>query len=139
MDVGDWLKTGVAAAVGAVLAAVVQAWRKPSSQAELIAAIQKAAHDQIQDLREEVERLQTRVEDVEKANAGLKAANAACQGENRQLWQELESLEAFLRRSGIDVPARDLPRSFIVFEADRVTVLTPDMPQDGGGNDGDKP
>lgn len=113
------MAAAVAAGVGAVIAAAVRVWRKPSSQAEMITASQAALGDAIARLQSEVKRLQDRVD-------GLEAENADCRGENRQLWQWAESLEEMLRRSGIPIPARDMPRSFIVMEAERVTVMKPD-------------
>lgn len=112
------IAAAVAAGLAGVIAAVVRVWRKPSSQAEMIAAAQGALGDSIARLSAEVERLHERVADLE-------AENAECRGENRQLWQELDSLGELLRRAGIPIPARELPRSFIVMEAGRVTVMKP--------------
>lgn len=108
----------IAAAVGGIVAAVVKVWRKPSSQAEMIAAAQGVLGDAIERLEREVGRMQTRIE-------ALEAENAECRGENRQLWQWADSLEIRLRKAGIPIPARELPRSFIVMEEGRVTVLKP--------------
>lgn len=108
----------IAAAVGGIIAAVVKVWRKPSSQAEMIAAAQGALGDAIERLEREVGRMQDRIE-------ALEAENAECRGENRQLWQWADSLEVRLRKAGIPIPARELPRSFIVMEAGQVTVMKP--------------
>lgn len=125
-DVLDWLKAGLGVAVGMVVAALVNAWRKPSSHAELEKAINEAARGIVADLRTEVDRLQDRSLQCESENRHMAARIDTLEGKNRQLWQRNDSLEALLRREGIPVPERDLPSTFVVLETDRATVLKPE-------------
>lgn len=120
MDPIEWLRNGLFAAGGAVLAALINAWRKPSSRAELLAQEWAIASATITRLDGQVERLIGRVEDLEEQNA-------TCQGENRQLRQWGESLVSILRREGLSIPERELPNTFLVLEGDHATLLKPDQ------------
>lgn len=128
MSIEDALKYLGTLAGGGALVAVVQAIRKPSSQAEMIEAAQEAARSVIAGLHEEVDRLHGRVERLETENAECRQENAELRGQNRQLEQRFLSLEAFLRRNGIDVPPDGVGGSFTVIENDRVTVMKPQKP-----------
>jgi TolA-binding protein len=99
---------------GAILGAIF----KPSSKADLVKVAQEAAQSVIGDLRGEVDRLQGRVEALERENEN-------CRAENNALKQQMQSLEDVLRKNGVQLPARDMPGSFIVLENDRTTVLKP--------------
>ena len=126
MDLFDWLKAGLGAAVGMVLAALVNAWRKPSSNAEMVKAINEAAHGIVSDLRAEVDRVQARAIQCERESREMATRIDSLEGRNRQLWQRNDSLEAVLRREGIPVPARDISGSLIVMEGGHATVFKPD-------------
>lgn len=66
-------------------------------------------------LAAQVEELISRVHDLEEENQ-------QCRGENRQMAQRVESLEAYLRRRGVDVPASGMAGTLTVFEGDEITV-----------------
>lgn len=82
-----------------------------SAAARLQEVINDAAEAHVADLRMQVERLQDRVDHLE--------------GENRQLRQHSESLEAVLKRQGIDIPEALSPGSLLVVEEGVARVMKP--------------
>jgi len=127
------LITGGAGGMWAVLKAVASARaseavakvKQPADLLQAMAAFQAALNSQAEaitaDLREMVERQGDRIHELE-------AENEQCRGENRQMSQRLESLEALLRRRGIDLPGLASADSMTVIEVGGVTQFTP-----GGG------
>lgn len=103
---------------GGVVGALVQAFRKPSSRAELEKQALETYSSIIGELRTELSRLGERVD-------ALEEENETCRGENRELRQHLSSLEVILRDAGIPIPAKELPGSLVVIEGRRTTVLQP--------------
>lgn len=69
----------------------------------------EAAKTHVADLRSEIDGLRARVEQVE--------------GENRELRQHSQSLEAILRRQGIDIPQATKPGNLLVVEDGQARVM----------------
>lgn len=88
-------KTGEAAILGAA--------------ARIQEIMNEAAKAHMADLRSEVSDLRGRVDQLE--------------GENRQLRQHSESLEAVLRRQGIDIPMATAPGALLVVEDGEARVM----------------
>jgi len=103
---------------GGVVGALAQAFRKPSTRAELEKQALDTYSSIIAELRTELRRLGERVD-------ALETENESCRGENRELRQHLSSLEVILRDAGIPVPAKELPGSLVILEGRRATVMKP--------------
>lgn len=99
-------------AIGTIVGAVAQAFRKPSAPSEMIAAATAAATSVFSSLERRID--------------ALEAENDHCRTENGRLWAWGHSLEDLLRENGINIPARDLPGSLVVIEGQRTTVLKPE-------------
>ena len=69
----------------------------------------EAAKNHVAELRNEIDALRDRVEQVE--------------GENRELRQHSQSLEAILRRQGIDIPQATAPGNLLVVEDGNARVM----------------
>lgn len=69
----------------------------------------EAAKNHVADLRTEIDGLRDRIEQVE--------------GENRELRQHSQSLEAILRRQGIDIPQATKPGTLLVVEEGQARMM----------------
>jgi septal ring factor EnvC (AmiA/AmiB activator) len=97
-----------------------------SAQAAFQIALNTQSDAFMKRLQDDRDGLQSRVNELLTRVEALERENVECRGENAQLHQLIESLEANLARSGIIMPARRAARSFIVMEGGKVTTMTPD-------------
>lgn len=84
-------------------------------------AVEKASarwEDELEASREESARLRSEI-------AGLRKRVQHVEGENRQLRQHAESLEATLRRNGVDLSAALAPGTLLVVEDGQATITPP--------------
>lgn len=95
--------------IGTIVTTIVQAFRKPSSPAEMLDAATAATTAMYDRLERRVDRLELE--------------NERCRAENGRLWDWGHGLEALLRDNGINIPPRDLPGAFVVIEGVNTTVL----------------
>jgi hypothetical protein len=96
-DPTSWLLGGGVAGggvLGALATVIAQAWRKPSSQAEVIEAATNAATAVIGNLRGEVDRLHGRVDDAEDHQAKCEQDLAHALAEQRALKRRIDILRA---------------------------------------------
>ncbi|MDO1560433.1 hypothetical protein Q0812_13440 [Brevundimonas sp. 2R-24] len=86
--------------------------------AALQMALNKTAEGLVSDLRHQLEEQAKRIE-------ALEADKEQCRGENRQMAQRVDSLEALLRRNGITVPEATARGALLVVEGGQATVMKP--------------
>lgn len=123
--VWGFLKAVAASRASAAVARI----REPAELLGAMGAFQEALNRQAEaitaDLRAEVQALKEEAEGLRERIVELEEENLQCRGENREMKQRVGSLEAFLRRQGIDLPGGSAEGSLTIFEDGRVTVLAP--------------
>lgn len=122
----------------AALVAGFWAWRasRPSQskdQADLMtaaaafqAAMNTAAEKMVESLREEIDGLRTRIEELEQENDTCRREAEALRQNGRQMEQKIQSLMSVLRAGGIDIPGGALADTVIELTSESVTVLRPE-------------
>lgn len=85
----------------------------------------KALQDDRSHLENRVEELQQTVDQLKEEASALRAEHHTCLGENRQLNQRIDSLEAQLRRQGVPLPPAAKVSGFIELRDGKATVLQP--------------
>lgn len=144
MAIGEtsWIVAGLTTLGGILGGGTLGAWlaartKAPADMVTAQAAFQTALSSQadafIHTLQSHNDALTSRLDDLQRQmerireeNVELREAEQRCRGESAQLRQIIESLEAALRRAGIDVPRHEPPRSFIVIEDGKTTTFTGD-------------
>lgn len=110
---------------GGGLGMLFQAFRKPSSQAEMIKAAQDVAKSMMEAMAARIGSLEQDVERLKRENETCRVENERLWGENERLWEQVGSLEAAIRARNVEEAAKALPGTFATIENDRVTVLRP--------------
>lgn len=85
------------------------------TKADLVTIAQDAAGTVIQGLSDELARLRARVDDLERENLEFRS-------ENRKLIQRDQSIDAWLRRQGIELPG-GAEGAYVTIEGDNITAL----------------
>lgn len=122
----------------AALVAGFWAWRasrpsKSKDQADLMtaaaafqAAMNAAAEKMVSSLREEIDGLRSRIEELEVENDTCRREAESLRQNGRQMEQKIQSLMSVLRVGGLDIPGGSLSDTVIEFTEDTVTVLRPE-------------
>lgn len=102
-----------------------------TAQAAFQLALNAQAETFMQRIQGDRDSLQIRVDDLSKRILSLEQENAQCRSENDQMGQRIESLEAHLRRKGIDIPSGSRMRGLTVMEDGKTTVFSLDAEELG--------
>lgn len=139
IDPAAWGSGALAAAAIGALGAWAQASAKlraaskvaeaaaPADLATAYATFAKTLNDQaeafIRALQEERANLVKRLGEMSQQILALQTEHEACLGDNRNLHQRIDSLESRLRKSGVDIPGRELAGSFMTIQDGKTTIL----------------
>lgn len=87
----------------------------------------KALQSDRSELENEVAALRAALDAQGRELAALREDHSTCLGENRQLNQRIDSLEAELRRRGVDLPRGAKVTGFVELSDGKATVLQPTL------------